>query len=45
MYVENEQITLGLEKLAKETKRQERCTNESNFEMGRNPKKMLLRYG
>ena len=36
---------LGLEKLEKETKRQERCINESNFKMGRDPKKMLLRYG
>lgn len=39
------QIILGLGKLEKETKRQEGCTNESNFEMGRDPKKMLLRYG
>ena len=39
------QIILGLGKLGKETKRQEGCTNESDFEMGRDPKKMLLRYG
>lgn len=39
------QIILGLGKLGKETKRQEWCTNESNFEMGRDPKKMLLLYG
>ena len=39
------QIILGLGKLEKETKRQEGCTNESNFEMGRDPKKMLLLYG
>ena len=45
MYVENERITLGLGKLGKEIKRQERCINESNFKMGRDPKKMLLRYG
>lgn len=45
MYVENERITLGLEKSGKEIKRQERCINESNFEMGRDPKKMLLLYG
>ena len=45
MDAENERTTLGLEKLGKETKRQERCINESNFEMGRDSKKMLLRYG
>lgn len=45
MCVESERITLGLEKLVKETKRQERYINESNFKMGRDPKKMLLRYG
>lgn len=39
------QIILGLEKLEKEIKRQEGCTNEGNFKMGRDPKKMLLRYG
>ena len=39
------QIILGLGKLGKEIKRQERCINESNFKMGRDPKKMLLRYG
>lgn len=36
---------LGLERLEKETKRQERCINESNFKMGRDPKKMLLLHG
>ena len=45
MYAENERTTLGLERLGKETKRQEGCINESNFKMGRDPKKMLLRYG
>ena len=39
------QTTLGLGKLGKETKRREGCINESNFEMGRDPKKMLLLYG
>lgn len=45
MCVENERITLGLEKSGKEIKRQERYINESNFKMGRDPKKMLLRNG
>lgn len=39
------QTILGLEKLGKETKRQEGCINECDFKMGRDPKKMLLRYG
>ena len=45
MYAENERTTLGLGKSGKEIKRQEGCINESNFKMGRDPKKMLLRYG
>lgn len=45
LYVTVGQTILGLEKLGKETKRQEGCINESNFKMGRDPKKMLLRYG
>lgn len=45
MYVGLVPTILGLGKLGKEIKRQERYINESNFKMGRDPKKMLLRYG
>lgn len=45
MCVESERTILGLGKLGKEIKRQERYINESNFKVGGDPKKMLLLHG